>query len=176
MNINKELFYIILSILLILYILPIKEQKILNRPIWHNPKKLIDYELDGNGTNQQLFDIYSFSHISHGILFYHFLNNINIPIVKKNSLLISLILEISFEIFENTPYTINKYRKKKEFENYNGDSIINIIGDILCTIIGYYLAQKSLKYSFIYLIISEILLIPLNANLLHLSIGSLILN
>jgi hypothetical protein len=104
------------------------------------------------------------------------LNNINIPLVKNNSFIIALMLEIAFEIFENTPYIINKYRKKKEFENYSGDSIVNIIGDTLSMILGYYFAQKSFKYSLVFLILSEILLIPLKANLLHLSIGSLILN
>lgn len=172
MSNNKILFYITLFILVILYISPITEEKIFNRPIWHSSKKLIDYELDGKGTNQQVLDIYSFSHISHGIFFYYVLNNI--PIIKKNSLLISLILEIGFEIFENTPYTINKYRQKAEYQNYKGDSIVNIIGDILCMILGYYFAEISFKYSLIFLIISEILLIPLNANLLHLSIGSLL--
>lgn len=175
MKLNLYLLAII-CIIIILYISPITEEKLFTRPIWNNEKKLIDFDLDGKKTSQQPFDIYSFSHISHGILFYYMLNNINIPLVKNNSFIIALMLEIAFEIFENTPYIINKYRKKKEFENYSGDSIVNIIGDTLSMILGYYFAQKSFKYSLIFLILSEILLIPLKANLLHLSIGSLILN
>ena len=179
MNTYNFLYYtIIITIIvfIILYLSPFTEEKILTRPLWHKPKNIIDYELDGKGTSQQILDIYTFSHISHGILFYYVLNNINIPLIKNNALVLAIILEIAFEIFENTPYTINKYRKRKEYENYKGDSIANIIGDVLFTIVGYYFAEKYLKSSFIFLVISELLLIPYNANLLHLSIGSLLLN
>lgn len=173
MKLNLYLLAIIF-IIIIIYISPLTEEKLFTRPIWNSEKKLIDFDLDGDKTSQQLLDIYSFSHISHGIIFYYILNNINISLVKNNSFIISLILEIAFEIFENTPYVINKYRKKKEYKNYSGDSIINIIGDTLSMIFGYYFAQKSFKYSFVFLILSEILLIPLKSNLLHLSIGSLL--
>jgi hypothetical protein len=163
-------------IFIILYLLPFSEEKILSRPIWHNPKNIIDFELDGKGTSQQILDIYTFSHISHGIIFYHLLNNINIPLIKNNAIFIAILLEIAFEIFENTPSIINKYRNKKEFNNYKGDSIVNIIGDVLFSIVGYYFAEKYSKSSIIYLIITELLLIPYNASLLHLSINSLILS
>ena len=169
----------IISILLtFFYILPyhISNRKILTRPIWHQPKKLIDFELDGPQTSQQVLDIYSLSHITHGILFYFLIQKINIPFFKKNGLYIAIVLELIWEIFENTPYIINKYRKKEEYKEYKGDSIANIIGDTLFMIFGYYLAHKSYKYALLYLIISEILLIPFKANFLHLSFGSLLKN
>ena len=43
-----------------------------------------------------------------------------------NGLYITIILEILWELFENTPYIINKYRKKKEFKNYKGDILSKI--------------------------------------------------
>ena len=146
--------------------------EIFGRPLWHHPKKLINFELDGKGTSQQIFDIYSFSHITHGILFYFLLKYLNYNTI--NGLYITIILEILWEIFENTPYIINKYRKKKEFQNYKGDSIVNMIGDTIFTILGYYLSYKFEKIAILYIIISEIILIPCKANFLYLSIGSLI--
>jgi hypothetical protein len=165
---------IIISIVFVLYISPITNNIILTRPVWHNPKRIIDFEQDGSGTNQQLIDIYSLSHISHGILFYLLIHRTNIPIIKTYGFWIAGILELLWEIFENTPYIINKYRKKEEYKKYTGDSIVNIIGDIIFTMIGYYIAYKSSKYSLLYLVISEIILYSFNANLLHLSIGSLL--
>ena len=43
-------------------------------------------------------------------------------------------------MFENTKFIICLYRK--DYDNYEGDSYINIIGDITFTIIGYLLASK----------------------------------
>jgi len=171
-----SIFSIIVTFLLILYFIPIENQKIFTRPIWHQPKKNIDFELDGKGTSQQFIDIYSLSHITHGILFYFLIQKTNIPFFQKNGLYIAILLELIWEIFENTPYIINKYRKKEEYKEYKGDSIVNIIGDTLCMILGYYLAHKSSKYALLYLLISEILLIPFKANFLHLSFGSLLEN
>ena len=146
--------------------------EIFGRPLWHHPKKLINFELDGKGTSQQIFDIYSFSHITHGILFYFLLKYLNYNTI--NGLYITIILEILWEIFENTPYIINKYRQKKAFKNYKGDSIVNMIGDTIFTILGYYLSYKSEKIAILYMIISEIILMPFKANFLYLSFGSLI--
>jgi len=146
--------------------------KIFGRPLWHNPKKLINFELDGKGTSQQIFDIYSFSHITHGILFYFLLKYLNYNTV--NGLYITIILEILWEIFENTPYIINKYRQNKKFKNYKGDSIVNMRGDTIFTILGYYLCYKSEKLAILYLFFSEIILMQFKANFLYLSFGSLI--
>ena len=140
------------------------------RPLWNNPPKLISFELDGGDSSRQIFDIYSFSHATHGILFFFIFQYFKIrPIL---GLFLAIILEFLWEIFENTDYIIKKYRKT--YEKYEGDSIANIIGDIIFTIMGYIFALNYSKIAIIYLILSEIVLIPYKANFLHLSIGSLI--
>ena len=159
-------------LLLIIYLITPSNLKLMGRPLWHIPKKNINYKLDGKGTSQQILDIYSFSHITHGILFYFFIKYLNYNII--NGLWIVMILETLWEIFENTPFIINKYRKKKAYKNYKGDSIVNMIGDLIFTILGYYLCYKSPRMAVIYLVVSEILLTPLKANFLYLSFGSLI--
>jgi mannose/fructose/N-acetylgalactosamine-specific phosphotransferase system component IID len=75
-------------------------------------------------------------------------------------------------MFENTEFIICVYRK--DYENYDGDSYLNITGDIIFTIIGYLLASKTIYGSVLFLIISEIILIPYKANFLELSFGSLL--
>ncbi len=138
----------------------------LGRPIWYNPPKIISYKLDGDDSNKQLLDIYSFSHITHGILLYFLLKHLEINPI--NGLFITILLEIIWEIFENTEYIIKQYRKT--YKLYDGDSIVNMIGDVLLTIIGYYLAFCYPKMSILYVIIMEIVLLPYKASLLQLSI------
>ena len=123
-------------------------------------------------SSKGLMDIYSFSHISHGILFYFIFQYLQFDVL--NGLYLTIVLEFLWEMFENTDYIIKKYRKK--YRDYDGDSIINIIGDIIGTIIGYIFAYTLPYISIIYLVLSEVLLMPYKANLLELSIGSLIKN
>jgi len=139
------------------------------RPIWHNPPKLISFALEGEDSSKQMFDIYSFSHATHGILFFFLFQYLNIKPIP--GLYLAIFFEFLWEIFENTEYIIKKYRKT--YKQYEGDSIVNIIGDIIFTVLGYILASKNPKISIIYLILSEMLLIPYKANFLYLSIGSL---
>ena len=133
---------------------------------------IIDFELDGENTSQTLIDRYSFSHITHGVLFYFIFQNISFT--KKYSLILTIIFEILWEWFENTPYIINKYRKTPEYNNYIGDSIINIIGDIIFTIIGFYIAKHIPLVSIILIVVLEITLWPFKANFLKLSFGSIL--
>ncbi len=136
------------------------------RPLWHNPPKIIGY---GGDADKQIFDIYSFSHVTHGIMFYFILQSLKIE--PMLGLYISIIVEILWEIIENTEYIIKKYRKT--YKSYEGDSIVNIIGDIICAIMGYLLTHTFPIVSIIYVIITEIVLYPYKASLLQLSIMQL---
>lgn len=125
-------------------------------------------------TSTKLLDIYSFSHITHGVLYFLILFHI-LKIDFWNGLLLSILFEIIWEKIENTQYIIKKYRNK--YKNYRGDTNINIFGDILCSIIGYILSyqygKKNINILLFYILISEILLYKYEANLYQLSIGSL---
>ena len=137
---------------------------IFGRPLWHIPPKLISFKLDGEDTSRQIFDIYSFSHAVHGILFYFLFKFLKIkPLI---GLYITIIFVMLWEMFENTETIINKYRKT--YRLYEGDSIVNIIGDIIFTVIGYFIAFMYPGISIIYLILSEIVLMPYKANFLYL--------
>lgn len=168
---NSVTIFLTISIITIIFfsvILP--ETKIFGRPVWHTPKKIIDYELDGEETNQQIFDIYSFSHTTHGIILYFLLQYLGF--LQSQIFYLAVTLEILWEIFENTPYVINKYRKT--FTKYKGDSIVNIIGDVIFTVLGLYLTHLSPQIAVIYAIVAELILYPYGANFLYLSVGSLL--
>lgn len=89
-----------------------------------------------------MFDFYSISHI---------LWNFSLVIIFKyiglnnRTIILSLLLfGIIFEVIENSNWGIEKYRKQetidKGYSNYNGDTLYNIIGDIISNSIGILLA------------------------------------
>ena len=57
-----------------------------------------------------------------------------------------IVLTIMFEVYENLPQQIKKYRRieisESKTTSYRGDSGINIIGDIIFNVIGVYLGYK----------------------------------
>jgi hypothetical protein len=51
-------------------------------------------------------------------------------------------IEISWEVFENTPIVIEHYRQQALAQGYAGDSILNSVSDTFSMIFGFVLARK----------------------------------
>ena len=142
---------------------------ILGRHLWYTPKQLIDYEIVGLGTSQQVFDRYSFSHITYGIILYYILKCLGFQ--NTSVLYLAIFLICLWEYFESRPFIIKKYSKRQGYENYrNGDSLINIIGDTISGIFGIYLANSSDILAISYVVISEFILFFHKASLIYLTI------
>lgn len=94
--------------------------------------------------SQHLSDWYSFSHIIHGIIFYgiYFLVARKIPLPLGIGFILALCIEVSWEIFENTDFVINRYREVTISLDYFGDSVINSVFDVLFMILGFFAARK----------------------------------
>ena len=93
--------------------------------------------------SQHFLDLYSFSHILHGLLFYAAIWLVargRVPFLA--GLLIATVLEGAWELFENSQYIINRYQGTEVSEHYNGDSVINAVGDILTMSLGFLLAWR----------------------------------
>jgi hypothetical protein len=55
---------------------------------------------------------------------------------------LALALEAAWEIFENTPFTIERYRKTTIALDYYGDSVLNSLCDMLWCAAGFFLASR----------------------------------
>jgi hypothetical protein len=161
-------------IIIVLYIVSDCNTSILNRPIWPCPynenrlRNLYINESSGKWTSQSLFDIYSFTHINHGILLFYVLYYIHKKKKYTKMIYIALFYEILWETIENTPIIINKYRKESNISrNYAGDSIINSIGDICSMSVGFFITWYYPEHGYKLLITNELLLYYLiNDNLM----------
>ncbi len=112
-----------------------------------------DNNIWGGETSQRVADVYSFSHIIHGMIFYAFLWLILRKIPLKYRFLIALIIEAGWELLENSPIIINRYRAETIALGYAGDSILNSVCDILMMSIGFIIARFSRVWTCIALII-----------------------
>jgi hypothetical protein len=95
----------------------------------------------GPENSQQLTDWYTYTHIVHGLGFYFLLWLIapRAPVGLRFALAVGL--EASWEMIENTPFIIDRYRQSALAQGYFGDSIVNSVGDTLAGAFGFVLAR-----------------------------------
>ena len=99
-------------------------------------------ERDSAKTSQMLADWYSLSHIVHGLLFYAALWLVARRWPGEWRFLIALLVESAWEVTENTPMVIDRYRETTAALGYSGDSVINSLSDILMMCVGFLIARR----------------------------------
>ncbi|MEO5366027.1 MAG: DUF2585 family protein [Magnetococcus sp. WYHC-3] len=80
-------------------------------------------------SSRMLLDWYSPSHFIHGLIFYALTVNI----------IISIAIEAAWEVLENTPLVVNRYRQTGS-ATYEGDTFINSLSDVVCCATGFWFA------------------------------------
>jgi hypothetical protein len=93
--------------------------------------------------SQRLTDPYSFSHLVHGIAFYALLWLVARKLPAQRRFLIAVLLEAGWEILENSPIIINRYRAVTISLGYVGDSIINSLSDVLMMSLAFLFAGRA---------------------------------
>jgi hypothetical protein len=97
---------------------------------------------DSPKTSQMLFDWYSLSHVVHGLLFYAALWLVARRAPVEWRFVAALIVECAWEVIENTPVVIDRYRATTAALGYSGDSILNSLSDILMMCLGFLVARR----------------------------------
>jgi hypothetical protein len=92
--------------------------------------------------SQRLADPYSFSHLGHGIVFYALLRAGGRRLAVRHRLLAAAALEAAWEILENSPIIINRYRAATIAAGYEGDSVLNSLSDLLMMTLGFLFASR----------------------------------
>ncbi len=104
--------------------------------------KLWEGGVNTSGNSQHLTDWYTPSHIIHGFLFYG-LGRLLLrrrPLTEK--LALAVFIEAAWEILENSPIIIDRYRTATMALGYSGDSIINSAMDTVFMALGFFVAAR----------------------------------
>ncbi len=114
----------------------------------------------GPKQSQMLADWYSASHIVHGFLFYLGLWLVARRWTLETRFLAALAIEAAWEIIENTPLVIDRYREATAALGYSGDSILNSASDVAMMCIGFLAARKLPVWAAVTLVVA-LELVPL---------------
>jgi len=111
--------------------------------------------------SQPLFDPYSLTHVLHGFM-------MQLVLVRflgywEGGLAIATGLETAWEVFENSDFIMERFREHSGTSGeYKGDSIQNILGDIISMVVGYTMGTVFYQLgvwwlSVVWIVVSELL-------------------
>jgi hypothetical protein len=113
-----------------------------------------------SNNSQHFLDPYSFTHVLHGIL-YFWLIALLLPRLKSSwQLWLAVTIASLWELFENSDFIIQRYREETAALGYQGDTVVNSLGDILCCVLGFMIARRlGLRRSVLAFVVTEIVLL-----------------
>jgi Protein of unknown function (DUF2585) len=115
--------------------------------------KIWEGQVNGPGNSQHIADWYTPSHITHGMLFF----GIGYLLVRRHALgwrmVGAVALEMIWEIIENSPFIINRYREATLAVGYSGDSILNSVADGGWMLAGFLIASRLPWYATVAIIL-----------------------
>jgi len=91
--------------------------------------------------SQHLTDWYTPSHVIHGMAFYGILWLVARRLSVQSRMVVAVLIEATWEVFENTPFVIDRYRAATIALDYYGDSVLNSMADIAAMLGGFAIAR-----------------------------------
>ena len=109
--------------------------------LWHGV-------VQSSENSQHIADWYSFSHVIHGLLFYFFAHLLwrRWKLLGGKPAIWALPIAVAFEGFwellENSPLIIDRYRAVTVSFGYSGDSVLNSLSDLGFMALGFWIASR----------------------------------
>jgi hypothetical protein len=120
--------------------------------------KLWTGEVFSADNSQHISDWYTPSHVVHGVLFFGLLWLVARRLPRGLPLgllaLVAIAIEAGWEILENSPLIIDRYRAATAALGYTGDSVLNSVFDILFMLVGFFLAARLPVWASVVLVVA----------------------
>lgn len=121
---------------------------------------IVTFQAWGARTSQLLLDPYSTSHVLHGFIFAGGLWYFRRWLGVGARVALATVIEIGWELLENSPLVIDRYRATTAAVGYTGDSVLNATGDVLCCLLGFWLAGRlGWRRSLVLCVVIELLMV-----------------
>jgi hypothetical protein len=109
--------------------------------------------------SQHFLDPYSFTHVLHGFALCGLLVLIFPRLSQVWQLCLAVSIEALWEVVENSEFVIRRYREETAALGYHGDTIINSLGDIFVSGLGFVLARRlGLRRTLVLFVVTEVVL------------------
>ncbi len=125
--------------------------------------------------SQHLLDPYSFTHVLHGFALCGLLAWLAARLSLVWQLWLAVAIEALWEVVENSEFVIRRYREETAALGYQGDTVVNSLGDILVCGLGFLLARRlGLRRTLALFAVTEVTLVFLIRDSLLLNVLMLI--
>src|SRR3954471_17327643 len=141
MSASKSAPWLILAAVLVVHVVALRAE---GRRWWCACGSPAPWTSDARGphNSQHLLDPYSFSHVSHGVLFWGLLWLVARQVTPAWRVCLAVALEAAWEVAENSDAAIDRFRAGTAAVGYHGDTVANSVGDILACLVGVVLARR----------------------------------